>query len=299
MKLTDLELKAKVYYDLVWSDPNRIRKLGIELLSWHLGFYEKGINNSNEAKINMMDYVGQLLELDNKSFLKILDAGSGVGSTSIYLAKKYSNYIFHGITISGYESFLAVKLQKKYKISNVRFQQGSYMKTSYKNNYFHRIFALESIIYAPNKKEFVKEMCRILKPKGKMVILDIFPKIYSLNLLTHRIDNFLYERKISKVNFKNYYIDIIKFLDFLKAENFTNIKIHNLISSGNIKKFNLCISYFLSSIALLIVKLRTIKKKKSLKQKFISPFIFFIIIIYKLLLDISSFEYYSIEAQKK
>ena len=299
MKLTDLELKAKDYYDMVWSDPNRIHQLGRELLSWHLGFYEKGINNSNEAKINMMDYVGRLLELDDESFTKILDAGSGVGSTSIYLAKKYSNCIFYGITISHYESFLAGKLQKKYKISNVRFQQGSYMKTSYSKNYFDRIFALESVIYAPNKKEFVKEMRRILKPDGKIVILDIFPKKYTFNLLTYKIDNFLYQRKISKKNLKNYYIGIDQFIESLKSENFAGIKIHNLIGSGNIKKFNLFISYFLSSFVLLITKLRTINKKRSLKYKFISPFIFSILIIYKLLMDISSFEYYSIEAIKK
>jgi ubiquinone/menaquinone biosynthesis C-methylase UbiE len=299
MKLTELENKAKDYYDKLWSNPNRIRQLGTELLSWHLGFYEKGINNSNEAKINMMDYVGRLLELNDESFTKILDAGSGIGSTSIYLAKKYSNCIFHGITISRYESFLAGKLQKKYKISNARFQQGSYMKTSYKKNYFDRIFALESTIYAPDKKEFVKEMRRILKPDGKIVILDIFPKKYTFNLLTHKIDNFLYQRKISNKNLKNYYISIDQFIEFLKSENFSGIKIHNLIGSGNIKKFNLLILYFLSAFVLLITKLRTINKKRSLKYKFISPFIFFILIIYKLLMDIFSFEYYSIEAIKK
>ena len=116
MKLTELENEAKDYYDMVWSNPNRICQLGRELLSWHFGFYEKGINNSNEAKINMMDYVGRLLELDDESFMKLLDAGSGVGSTSIYLAKKYSNCVFHGITISYYESILAGILQKKTKL---------------------------------------------------------------------------------------------------------------------------------------------------------------------------------------
>ena len=98
------------------------------------------------------------------------------------------------------------------------------MNTSYKNNYFDQIFSLESVIYAPNKKEFVEEMNRVLKPYGKIVILDIFPKKYTINLLTHRIDNFLYQRKISKENFKNYYIDIVQFIEFLKSENFAGIK---------------------------------------------------------------------------
>ena len=107
MKLTEIENEAKDYYDKLWSNPNRIRQIIKEIPSWHFGFYEKGIKTSNEAKINMMDYVGRLLELDDELFMKLLDAGSGVGSTSIYLAKKYSNCIFHGITISHYESLLA------------------------------------------------------------------------------------------------------------------------------------------------------------------------------------------------
>ncbi len=299
MNLTDLEIEAKDYYDKLWSDPNRIRLIVREIPSWHFGFYEKGINNSYEAKINMMDYVGKLLELNDELFMKILDAGSGVGSTSVYLAKKYSNCIFHGITISYYESVIAGILQKKSKISNVRFEQGSYMKTSYKKNYFDRIFALESIIYAPNKKEFVKEMFRILKPNGKIVILDIFPKKYQFNSFSIRIDNYLYQRKNSDKNHKNYYVDIDQFKKFLKSEKFEKIKIHNLIDSGNIKKYTLYISIILSSYVLLITKLRTINKKKSFKYKFISPFIFFISIMYKLLISINSNEYYSIEATKK
>jgi len=231
--------------------------------------------------------------------MKILDAGSGIGSTSIYLAQKYPTCVFHGITISYYESVIAGILQKKNKISNVSFQQGSYMKTSYSKNYFDRIFALESVIYSPNKNEFLKEMYRILKPGGKLVILDIFPKKYQYNFLTIKIDKYLYQRKNSEKNLKNFYIDINQFKKFLKSEKFVKIKIHNLIDSGNIKKSILFISIILSTYALLITKLRTINKKRSFKYKFISPFIFFILIMYKLLIGINSNEYYSIEAIKK
>jgi len=150
-KLTELEDEAKEYYDKLWSNPNRIHKIIEELPSWHFGFYEKETKNSYEAKINMMDYVGRLLDLNNESSMNILDAGSGVGTTSLFLAKRFSNCIFHGITISSYESLIAGILQNKKQISNVRFQQGSYMNTGYIKNTFDRIFALESVIYAEGK----------------------------------------------------------------------------------------------------------------------------------------------------
>ncbi|KYK27465.1 hypothetical protein AYK20_02620 [Thermoplasmatales archaeon SG8-52-1] len=299
MKLTELENEAKEYYDIVWSNPNRIRQIVKEIPSWHFGFYEKGIKNSKEAKINMMKYVDQLLEVDNESNIKILDAGSGVGSTSIHLAKKYQKCEFHGITISKYESLIAGLLQKKEKISNVRFQQGSYMQTSYKKNSFDRIFALESVIYAPNKEEFVKEMFRILKPKGKIVILDVFPKKYQFNFLSIKVDNYLYKRKISEKNLRNYYVDVHQFLKFLKSEKIIGVKIHNLIHSGNIKKSTLYSSIILSMFALLISNVRLIDKKRPFKYKFFSPFLIFIFTLYKLFISFNSYEYYSIEAYKK
>jgi cyclopropane fatty-acyl-phospholipid synthase-like methyltransferase len=298
MKLSEIENEAKDYYDKIWSNPNKIRQSSKELCSWHFGFYEKGIKNPNEAEINMMDYISRLLDLDDELSMNILDAGSGVGSTSIYLAKKYSNCLFHGITISYYESLIAGFLQKKYKISNIHFQQGSYMKTSYIKNYFDRIFALESVIYSPNKKEFVKEMNRILKPNGKIIIIDIFQKKYQLNSITIKVNNYLYQRKNSK-NFNNYYSDIDQFIKFLKDEKFVEIKIHNLTDSGKVKKFKIFISNILSSYALLIYKLRTINKKRSVMYKFIIPFIFFILITYRLLINNFSIDYYSIEAIKK
>lgn len=297
MKLTELENEAKEYYDIVWSNPNRIRQIVKEIPSWHFGFYEKEIKNLYEARINMMDYVDRLLNLDNESNIKILDAGSGVGSTSIHLAKKYPKCEFHGITISRYESLIAGSLQKKDKISNVRFQQGSYMKTSYKKNIFDRIFALESIIYAPNKQEFVKEMHRILKPNGKIIILDLFPKKYQFNFLSIKVDNYLYKR--SKMNLKNYYTDIERCITLLKSKKFTKIKTHDLIKSGNIKKSDLFISIILSMLALLISNVRSVDKKRPFKYKFFSPFFIFSLTLYKLLISINSYEYYSIETFKK
>jgi ubiquinone/menaquinone biosynthesis C-methylase UbiE len=299
MKLSNLEQEAKKYYDTIWSNPTRILQLKKELPSWHFGFYEKGTSTSTEAKTHMMDYVGRLLKLDDTSPLNILDAGSGIGSTSIHLAKKYPHCTFHGITISSYESILAEILQQKHKINNVRFLQGSYMKTPYKENYFDRVFALESIIYSPNKKEFIHEMHRILKPHGKLIILDIFPKKYQSNPLNIKIDNQVYQRKISTKNGKNYYVDIDQFKKFLTSEKFKQISTHNLIKSGNINRFILFTYIILSSFALLITKVRTKHKNKTFTYRSISPFIFFILIMYKLVIGIHSNEYYSIDAVKK
>lgn len=58
-----------------------------ETLAIHFGYYKKGIKTLKEAIMYMNDYVAELLLLKNKKGFHILDAGCGVGGTSIYLAK--------------------------------------------------------------------------------------------------------------------------------------------------------------------------------------------------------------------
>jgi len=172
MTSSDIEKEIQNFYQSLWSDPAKINRSGQNiLLGYHYGFYEKGIKNIKEAMMNMYEYINRLLELDDRTSMNILDAGSGIGYTSIYLAHKHSNCIFHGITLTSNELKIAKSLQKKNLIDNVQFKQGSYMNSRYPDNFFDRIFALESLIYAPNKKEFLNEMHRNLKSNGKLIIV--------------------------------------------------------------------------------------------------------------------------------
>ena len=70
----------------------------------HHGYYEKGIRTHIQSVENMNDFVGRLLCLDSKEkqTKKILDAGCGIGGTITYLAKKYPNVNFTGITAASF-----------------------------------------------------------------------------------------------------------------------------------------------------------------------------------------------------
>jgi len=144
---------------------------GYETLALHDGFHEKRARSFEKALLNMNDFVGRLLQIKDGEAV-ILDAGCGVGGTSIYLGNKYPKAKFIGITISKKQVELARKFAKERNFNkNTEFYLMDYMKTSFPSNYFDGVFALESISYAPNKKEFVKEMHRILKPGGRIVII--------------------------------------------------------------------------------------------------------------------------------
>ena len=302
MNFSDKEHGTKDFYERLWADPDKIGRSDQGLfLGWHYGFYEKGIKDIREAMINMNNYIDRLLEINDETVMNILDAGSGVGSTSIHLAEKHPNCLFNGIVLTDNELKIAEYIKKEKSIENVHFKQGSYMNSGFSDNYFDRIFALESATYAPNKKEFITEMYRLLKPKGKLIIIDTFTKKYVLNSLAVNIDNYLHQRKCTQRDLENYYVGIDNFITYLKSENFKEIDVSNLVDSGNVRVshiYGFLIYRLLPYLSLNLGKIR--EKRSSLKYKFMYPFAFFALFVYRTLLTFGLKPgYYSIEAIKK
>jgi cyclopropane fatty-acyl-phospholipid synthase-like methyltransferase len=123
----------------------------------------------------MNDVSWQLLGFKTQSPLQILDAGCGVGGTSIYLAQKYPQVFFTGITIVPTHVQMAERFAIKRSVtSNTRFLLQNYCQTSFPDNSFDGVIALESANYARSKEEFIKEIYRVLKPGGRISILDGF-----------------------------------------------------------------------------------------------------------------------------
>jgi ubiquinone/menaquinone biosynthesis C-methylase UbiE len=301
MTSSDIERKIENFYQNLWANPSKINRTGQNvILGYHYGFFEKGIKSINEAMLKMNEYLESILDLDKESSINILDAGSGIGYTSIYLAQKYLNCNFYGITLASNELRIAQSLQKRFSIKNVFFKQGSYMDSDYPENFFNRIFALESLIYAPNKTEFLYEMQRILKPKGKLIIIDTFTKNNIINSLTKNIENFLTQKKFSEEELSKNYMNIEPFISNVKNNNFVSLEIKNLVETKNIKISH--IYGFLIYRSFLSIKSQLCKLKKGSKAKFhfSYPFLLSIFFIYKILIIfVSQPRYYSIIVIKK
>jgi cyclopropane fatty-acyl-phospholipid synthase-like methyltransferase len=162
------------YYERFWSKSElwweTDKTLGI-----HLGYYDKGIRSHTEAVFYMNDFSWQLLRLNAETPGQILDAGCGVGGTSIYLAKKYPQVSFTGITIVPTHVIMADRFaHKRHVTANTQFLLQNYCQTSFPNNSFDGIIALESINYARKNEDLIKEMYRVLKPGGRVAIIDGF-----------------------------------------------------------------------------------------------------------------------------
>jgi ubiquinone/menaquinone biosynthesis C-methylase UbiE len=140
----------------------------------HMGYYERGIKTYNEAILNMNRFAGTLLNLKTSAKKHILDAGCGVGGTTLYLAQTYPNTHVEGIDVTPSQIKRAKTNAQHANVHNVTFSQGDSTQTQYPDASFDGILALESINYTTQLQKFTKEMYRLLKPKGRLVLIDGF-----------------------------------------------------------------------------------------------------------------------------
>ena len=141
-------------------------------LAIHYGIWEPGIKTFRQSLQNTNRVLAEKAGVRQAYY--ILDAGCGVGGSAIYLAKRF-NCRVKGITISEKQVERANENAEKHNLSGIlSFENKDYCNTGYDKNSYSLIWALESIGTATDKKAFIKESYRILKPGGRLILADYF-----------------------------------------------------------------------------------------------------------------------------
>jgi len=220
--IIEQEKKVAKFYNEWGPEKNKYAPY-FETYSCHYGYWTTGIRTIKEAVYNMNDLAAELLCLNTSDEMKILDAGCGMGGPSIYLAKKYPNVFFTGINISEEQIKLANKLKENNKTANTEFLLQNFLNTSFPYNYFDGVFAMESSSYAADYNDFIDEMYRLLKPGGKLVVIDLFRSHSQFNSIEKRI----YENLCNGYGGANY-PDLHHYKFLLNYYGFTDIGIMNI-----------------------------------------------------------------------
>lgn len=223
-KIVEYYDKTRILYKLFWSKN-----------ALHFGLWNKDTKNLTEVLTNTDKFICECLQINEADC--ILDAGCGVGGTSIYIAEK-SKADVYGITLSEKQLKTARRESLRSKADkSLNFSKQNFIRTNFKRNTFTKIFGIESICHAHKKIDFLREAYRILKKEGRIAVLDAFltrtnfsrkeKKLYEDFLSGFELPNLStkddFNRDLKKTGFKN-----IRFYDKLNSVKKSTRRVHNI-----------------------------------------------------------------------
>lgn len=141
-------------------------------LSIHYGYWDQSVKNFPESLLRMNAVMMKAAGIQPSDW--VLDAGCGVGGSSIFLASTLGCRVT-GITLSERQVQQATAHAHKKGVGELAdFKVMNYAATDFPDASFDVIWGCESICYADDKAAFIREAYRLLKPGGRLVVADGF-----------------------------------------------------------------------------------------------------------------------------
>lgn len=168
----ELQADAAKHYDDCYND-YLVAWCNRDNLALHYGYWnESKPYDQHQALLNKNQVLYEKAGIQASD--KVLDAGCGIGGSTIWMAKQHGNQVT-GITISAKQADYARKHAKRHGVAErVNFEVADFCATPFPDASFDVVWALESSCHALNKGDFLREAWRMLKPGGRIVVCDGF-----------------------------------------------------------------------------------------------------------------------------
>lgn len=227
-------------------------------LAIHYGYWDEKVNSFPASLTRMNEVMMEKAKI--QSHEKVLDAGCGVGGSSIFLAKTLACYVT-GITLSERQVQQAkINAQENEVEPFVDFQVMDFCRTSFDHESFDIVWGCESICYADNKEEFIREAFRLLRPGGRLILADGFVTDFENNQ-NPVIKKWLEGWQV------NYLESPARMQTFLQDTGFTDIAYQNISQLASRSSKRLYRFYFLARLYLLWKKINFSKPATDMQKK--------------------------------
>lgn len=159
------------YYDTCDIDYRLIWNLD-KSYAMHFGYWDEKVKNFPQSLERENEILAEKAKI--KSSDVVLDAGCGVGGSSIFLAKKFGCKVI-GITLSKKQAEQATRNAEQNGVANhTEFLVMDFENITFPDEKFDVVWAIEGVCHANSKKKFLEGINRILKPSGRLIIADGF-----------------------------------------------------------------------------------------------------------------------------
>jgi tocopherol O-methyltransferase len=157
------------YYDETWID-YRMLWLNPDNLAVHFGYTDERTRGHTDALTNMNRVLADRVDIQPGE--RVLDAGCGVGGSSLWLARERGARCV-GITLAPRQVAMARHYAARRGLSgSVQFQVADFTATPFPAGSFDVVWAIESLCHAADKAAFYREAARLLRPGGRVVVAD-------------------------------------------------------------------------------------------------------------------------------
>jgi cyclopropane fatty-acyl-phospholipid synthase-like methyltransferase len=257
MQSTDYHKKIIEYY----KDTENAYKDSWDLnnsLAIHYGYWDEKVKTFPQSLLRMNEVMIEAADI--KPTDKVLDAGCGVGGSSIFMATVLGCNVT-GITLSERQVQQAKGNAAKKNVENlVEFKAMDYCATDFPDESFDVVWGCESICYADDKEKFINEAYRLLKPGGRLVVADGFVSDFANN------DNPIIRQWADGWQV-NYLESPQRFHDFMQKAGFININYRNISKEASHSSRRLYRFYFLARLYLLWKKINFSKPATAMQKK--------------------------------